>query len=150
MPLSRYEFGGLVFNMTYDFSKLERNFCKSAEIYPGQPRILTILKENEGVTLSSLSGLCNIGMPSLSVSVRNMQKSGLIRKEGAGKRQRLYLTDTGRVKAQCFHEQIDSFYQDLLRDLGEQDAEEIYRAFQRFDEYIKHYNLRLAQNTPQR
>lgn len=150
MPLSRYEFGGLVFNMTYDFSKLERNFCKAAEIYPGQPRILTILKENEGVTLSALSGLCNIGMPSLSVSVRNMQKSGLIRKEGAGKRQRLYLTDTGRVKALCFHEQIDSFYQDLLRDLGEQDAETIYKSFQRFDEYIKHYNQLLEQHTSQR
>ena len=149
MPLSRYEFGGLVFNMTYNFSKLERNFCKAAEIYPGQPRILTILKENEGVTLSSLSSLCNIGMPSLSVSVRNMQKTGLIRKEGSGKRQRLYLTDTGRVKALCFHEQIDSFYQDLLRDFGERNAEEIYRSFQRFDEYIKNYNLRLTQNRSQ-
>ena len=85
MSIIRYEFGGLVFSVTYDFARLERNFCKVAGLYQGQPRILTILKENEGVTLSALSQLCSIGMPSLSVSVRNLQKSGLLRKEGTGK-----------------------------------------------------------------
>lgn len=145
MAVNRYEFGGLVFALTYDFSKLERNFCRQAELYPGQPRILTILKENEGVTLSALSPLCNIGLPSLSVSVRNLQKSGLIRKEGTGKRQRLYLTDTGRERALCFHEQIDAFYQQMLSSFGEQDSEAIYCSFSRFDDYIKEFNRRFTQ-----
>ena len=46
MAVVRYDFGGLVYAMTRDFSRLERNFCKFAWLYQGQPRILTILKEN--------------------------------------------------------------------------------------------------------
>lgn len=149
MAISRYEFGGLVFNLTYDFSKLERNFCKHAKLYPGQPRILTILKENEGVTLSSLSTLCSIGMPSLSVSVRNMQRSGLIRKEGTGKSQKLFLTEPGRVSAQVFHEQIDAFYKEFLEVLGPKDAERLNQAFLQFDQYIKDFNLRFEQEENQ-
>lgn len=145
MAVGRYEFGGLVFALTYNFSKLERNFCSGAGLYPGQPRILTILKENEGVTLSALSPLCNIGMPSLSVSVRNLQKSGLVRKEGSGKSQKLYLTDTGRDRALCFHEQIDAFYRQMMEDFGPQETEQIFRSFQRFDDYIQSFNQHFSQ-----
>lgn len=140
MALVRYEFGGLVFAMTYDFSRLERNFCKIAGIYQGQPRILTILKENEGVTLSELSPLCNIGMPSLSVSLRNLQKSGLIRKDGSGKNQKIYLTESGREKALLFHEQIDSFYKGFLEFLGPESSQQLNDSLQQFDDYLKNYN----------
>lgn len=140
MAVVRYDFGGLVFAMTYDFSRLERNFCKVAGLYQGQPRILTILKENEGVTLSELSPLCAIGMPSLSVSVRNLQKSGLIRKEGTGKNQKLFLTDTGRQRALAFHQEIDAFYRDFLEHLGPAASEQMNQSFQQFDSYVKDFN----------
>jgi len=140
MAVVRYDFGGLVFRTTYDFSRLERNICKVAGLYPGQPRILTILKENEGVTLSELSPLCTIGMPSLSVSVRNLQKAGYIRKEGSGKNQHLFLTEEGWEKAQIFHEHIDAFYRDLLADLGEEHSDLLNESMIRFDDYMKRYN----------
>lgn len=140
MAVVRYDFGGLVFGVTYDFSRLERNFCKVAGIYQGQPRILTILKENEGVTLSELSPLCNIGMPSLSVSLRNLQKSGLIRKEGAGKNQKIFLTDTGRARALLFHQQIDGFYEEFLRELGPEASQQLNDSLKQFDDYLKKYN----------
>ena len=145
MSIIRYDFGGLVFSMTYDFARLERNFCKVAGLYQGQPRILTILKENEGVTLSNLSLLCNIGMPSLSVSVRNLQKSGLIRKEGTGKNQKLFLTDTGRSRALTFHEQIDAFYAELLDSLGPEKSQALNDSFAAFDQYIKDFNKHFEQ-----
>lgn len=140
MAVVRYDFGGLVFGVTYDFARLERNFCKVAGIYQGQPRILTILKQNEGVTLSELSPLCNIGMPSLSVSLRNLQKSGLVRKEGTGKNQKLYLTETGRERALIFHEQIDAFYKEFLSGLGDEVATQLNDSLQRFDDYLKDFN----------
>lgn len=140
MAVVRYDFGGLVFGVTYDFARLERNFCKVAGIYQGQPRILTILKQNEGVTLSELSPLCNIGMPSLSVSLRNLQKSGLVRKEGTGKNQKLYLTETGRERALIFHEQIDAFYKEFLSGLGDEAATQLNDSLQRFDDYLKDFN----------
>ena len=146
MAVVRYDFGGLVFSMTYDFGRLERNFCKVAGIYQGQPRILTILKENEGVTLSELSPLCNIGMPSLSVSLRNLQKSGLVRKDGTGKNQKLYLTETGREKALLFHEQIDKFYADFLEKLGPEASQQLNDSMQTFDNYLKEFNEKFVKD----
>lgn len=140
MAVVRYDFGGLVFSTTYDFARLERNFCKVAGIYQGQPRILTILKENEGVTLSELSPLCSIGLPSLSVSLRNLQKSGLVRKEGTGKNQKIYLTDTGRERALAFHQQIDKFYEDFLAKLGDDASEQLQTSLRTFDNYLKSFN----------
>ena len=140
MPISRYDFGGLVFTVTRDFARMERNFCKVAGLYQGQPRILTILKSNEGVTLSELSPLCGIGLPSLSVSLRNLQKSGLIRKEGTGKNQKLYLTELGHQCAMIFHQEIDSFFTQFFSTLGPQGAEAFGSALQSFDKFIEDFN----------
>ncbi len=140
MPISRYDFGGLVFTVTRDFARMERNFCKVAGLYQGQPRILTILKSNEGVTLSELSPLCGIGLPSLSVSLRNLQKSGLIRKEGTGKNQKLYLTELGHQCAMIFHQEIDSFFTQYFSTLGPQGAEAFGSALHSFDEFIADFN----------
>ncbi len=142
MPITRYDFGGLVFTVTRDFARMERNFCKVAGLYQGQPRILTILKSNEGVTLSELSPLCGIGLPSLSVSLRNLQKSGLIRKEGTGKNQKLYLTEQGRQRALTFHREIDSFFTQYFSTLGPQGAEAFGSALNSFDEFIADFNDR--------
>ena len=140
MPISRYDFGGLVFTVTRDFARLERNFCKVAGLYQGQPRILTILKANEGVTLSELSPLCGIGLPSLSVSLRNLQKSGLIRKEGTGKNQKLYLTELGEQCALAFHQEIDSFFNHYLDSLGPKETEAFGNALSAFDGFISDFN----------
>ena len=140
MPISRYDFGGLVFTVTRDFARMERNFCKVAGLYQGQPRILTILKSNEGVTLSELSPLCGIGLPSLSVSLRNLQKSGLIRKEGTGKNQKLYLTELGHQCAMIFHQEIDSFFTQYFSTLGPQGAEAFGSALQSYDKFIEDFN----------
>lgn len=140
MAVERIAFGSMIFKTTYDFARLERNFCKVAGLYQGQPRILTILRENEGLTLSELSPICGIGMPSLSVSLRNMQKSGLIRKEGSGKNQKVFLTETGLEKALCFHEQIDEFYRQLLSHVGQDASEAMEQSFKTFDDYLTSYN----------
>lgn len=143
MPVDRYEFGGLLFSIFYEYSKVQRFLCRDAGLYSGQPRILTILKDNEGCTLSELSELCGIGMPSLSVSVRNMEKSGLIRRETFGKNNRiqlLHLTETGLKKAQAFHEAIDRFYMDLLSALGDEGSESMQRCMLQLKEYLVKYN----------
>lgn len=140
MPISRYDFGGLVFTVTRDFARLERNFCKVAGLYQGQPRILTILKSNEGATLSELSPLCGIGLPSLSVSLRNLQKSGLIRKEGTGKNQKLYLTELGEQRAMAFHQEIDSFFSQYLGSLDPEGVEAFGNALGSFDGFISDFN----------
>lgn len=126
--MNRIEFGSLIFSMMYEFSKMERKMSSNAGLYSGQPRVLTILKFNEGCTLSELSEICGIGMPSLSVSVRNMEKSGLLRREisgSDGRVQKIYLTDEGYQRAQMFHDEIDAFYTDFLATLSQQEIDEL-------------------------
>ena len=142
----RYEFGGQMFSLTHSFARLQRNLCKKSGLYSGQPRVLTILQQEEGCTLKELSALCDIGMPSLSVSVRNMEKSGLLRREGAVRNQRLYLTDLGRQRARIFHEEIDSFYVGLLDHLGEQDAQQLSDLMRRMTAYIDQFNNDYEEN----
>lgn len=142
MSVSRIEFGSLVYMTIQDFSRLERNFCAEAGLYPGQPRILTILQDHEGLSLSALSPICGIGLPSLSVSLRNLQKSGLIRKEGLGKNQRIYLTNQGRQKAIIFHEALESFYTAFFSSVGEEAIASLKDGLGSFDSFLCEYNDR--------
>lgn len=140
MAVERKDFGGLMFSVTYGFSRLQRNLCRRAGLYNGQPRVLTILMEQGSCTLKELSALCNIGMPSLSVSVRNMEKNGLILREGSARSRTLSLTETGRARALAFHEEIDVFYTTLLAELGEEDTEQLYALLKRMEAGLTRFN----------
>lgn len=139
MAIKRQELGDLVFSTIHDFNRLERSFCKKSGLYQGQPRILTILSKYEGVTLSELSPLCDIGMPSLSVSLRNLQKAGLVHKEGSGKNQEIFLTERGKECALIFHETIDAFYESFFAEYTDQSAEVLIQHLSGFDTFIKKY-----------
>lgn len=143
MPVDRYKFGGLVFSVLYEFSKVQRKLSNNAGLYSGQPRILTILKDNAGCTLSELSQLCGIGLPSLSVSLRNMVKTGLIYKvieEKGSRLQSLYLTEAGLDKAMAFHEQIDLLYKEFLDSLDDDMQEQMNGILAQLKEYFTQFN----------
>jgi DNA-binding MarR family transcriptional regulator len=140
MALKRFDFGNSIFSFTYGFSRLQRTLCQRAGLYSGQPRVLTVLRDHEGCSLKELAESCAIGMPSLSVSVRNLEKAGLVRREGAVRSQRLYLTDEGRLRAQRFHQEIDEFYRGLLDDLGEDDAVRLQQLLGQVEDYIRRFH----------
>ena len=140
MAIERKDFGGLMFAVTYGFTRLQRNLSRRAGLYNGQPRVLTILMEQGSCTLKELSALCDIGMPSLSVSVRNMEKNGLILREGSARSRTLRLTETGRARALAFHEEIDAFYTGLLAELGEADTEQLYALLKRLEASLSRFN----------
>jgi len=121
MSVGRYEFGGLVYKFLYSYSTLLRGLSGRMGLFSGQPRILTAIKDNPGCTLSDLSELTGVGMPSLSVSVRNLTKAGLIKnsKDAPHRSRGLYLTETGTEKAEAFHEEIDRFFAEYFDLAGE-------------------------------
>lgn len=143
MAVDRFDFGGLIFNMTYEFSKVQRAVSRRAGLYSGQPRVLTMLQKHEGCTLSELSDYCGIGMASLSVSIRNLEKSGLIRKENHGndgRIQKLYLTDAGELKAMAFHREIDAFYEGLLDSMSGEEAVAAEKTLKQIIDFCIGYN----------
>lgn len=142
MAVDRFDFGCVVFAFGAEFTRLQRILSAKAGLYAGQPRVLTMLREHEGCSLKELSRVCNIGMPSLSVSVRNMEKSGLIRREGASRSPQLYLTDAGREKAQDFHVLIDQFFEGFLASLPERDGEQLNDLMDYFTKYMTEFDDR--------
>lgn len=140
MATNRIALGSLLFNTHYNYNHLERQiFCKKANLYSGQPRILTILGSNQGCTLKTLSALSHIGMPSLSVSVRNMEKSGLIRKGSGLRNQQLFLTELGEERAMIFHKEIDDFYKAYIEAVGEESSQALFDSLLKYNQFIETY-----------
>lgn len=77
------------------------NFKRFAEIgiHPAQLAVLKILEENEGINLRELSVLLHVKPPTASVTVKRMEKNGLICKKTDSDDQRisrLCLSEKGR------------------------------------------------------
>ena len=138
--MDRYAFGGVMFSFFYEYERLMRHLSSKAGLYSGQPRIITVMHEHPGCTLSELSELIGVGMPSLSVSVRNMQKSGLVTMEGdRAKGRRLYLTREGLKKAEAFDDIFDEFLQRFVDAIGEENEETVDAQMRRMVDIIRGY-----------
>jgi DNA-binding MarR family transcriptional regulator len=82
---------------------------RKLDLSPGQPKVLTRLRIQEGYLQKELAELCHVEPATMAVLLANMEKKNLIRKEIAhvsgGKRAyRIYLTDLGKELA----EQVDA------------------------------------------
>jgi len=141
MSVDRYAFGGLLFSFTYQYNRLLRRFCADSGLYLGQPRILAILRDHPGCTLSDLSELAGVGMPSLSVSVRNMKKSGLIRygDDSHIRGREMFLTEEGLSKSNQFNSEFDAFLKAFLAELGPDQAESFNSQLTAMNRFIAHY-----------
>lgn len=142
MSIDRYDFGGLLFTFTYKYNRLLRKFCADSGLYMGQPRILALLRDNPGCTLSELSELAGIGMPSLSVSVRNLKKSGLLRygDNGHTRGREMFITEEGLAKLNHFNIEFDSFLQTFQAELGPERASVFNEELYNMQQFISRYS----------
>lgn len=109
-------FGDIFFSFMIGYDKLERLMCEKSGLYSGQPRVLTTLMTGDGITLKELARRAKLGPSSLSVSIRNMEKAGLVRKEAAPDDHRtclIYLTEKGRKHASLFCHFIHAYFSEL-------------------------------------
>ena len=142
MSVDRYDFGGLLFSFTYKYNRLLRKFCSDSGLYLGQPRILALLRDNPGCTLSELSELAGVGMPSLSVSIRNMKKSGLIRygDDAHTRGREMFLTEEGLSKSDNFNREFDAFLSSFLSELGDDRAGVFSSELSNMQSFISRYD----------
>lgn len=143
MAVNRFDFGCIVFAFGAEFTRLQRILSAQVGLYNGQPRVLTMLLQCEGCSLKELSRVCNIGMPSLSVSVRNMEKAGMIRREGGSRSPQIFLTETGKAKAEEFHALIDAFFAEYLASLPPEQAQQMNDLLDGFGKFMGDYCDRL-------
>ncbi len=132
MAVDKYSFGGRLFAVNHEYSRLLRRFDNQVGIFPGQDRILTVIKDYPGMTLNELVERCAIGKPSLSVSINALIKSGyVLRQPENGINRRHYLTDSGAEKAELFHRLVDNLFGQLIEKLGD-DGEAFDRGMEKF------------------
>lgn len=77
-------------------------------IYPGQPPLLDCLSSRDGCTQKELADLLHVSPASVAVSVKRMQRSGLVEKSADKddlRYNRILITDRGReLNARCREE----------------------------------------------
>ncbi len=87
---------------------------RELDLSPGQPKVLSRLRYQEGYLQKDLAALCHVEPATMVVLLSNMEKRGMIRKEvdhvSGGKRAyRIYLTEEGRRLA----EQVDRVVEEI-------------------------------------
>lgn len=88
---------------------------RELDLSPGQPKVLSRLRYQEGYLQKELAALCYVEPATMVVLLANMEKRGLIRKEvdhvSGGKRAfRIFLTEEGRrlaEKVDCVVEEME-------------------------------------------
>ena len=88
---------------------------RELDLSPGQPKVLSNLRVQEGYLQKELAALCHVEPATMVVLLSNMEKRGMIRKEvdhvSGGKRAyRIYLTEVGRRLAEqvnCVVEEVE-------------------------------------------
>lgn len=144
MDSDRLSFGDSFFSFIYEFDKLERLISKKTNLYSGQPRILTILMTEDGITLKELANRTHLGMPSLSVSIKNMEKSGLVYKipdPDDSRTSHIYLTEKGQSYGEAFHHLIHAYFlklEEAFQSNSPDNLEDIIKQF--LDTTTSYYN----------
>lgn len=83
---------------------------RSSDVYFGQPPILDYLSEHGASTQKELSNATGVSPASVAVSVKRMQKSGLLTKvadENDQRCNRIALTDRGEQQVEIMHNCFD-------------------------------------------
>lgn len=85
--------------LTHLYYRNSFSIFKEMEIHPKQVPIMIILDQEEGVSQKEISQKLNISAPTVAVSMKRLEKSGLIERRPDEKDQRktrIYLTNQGK------------------------------------------------------
>lgn len=103
---------------------------RALELSPGQPKVLSRLRHEEGHLQKDLAALCHVEPATMVVLLNNMEKKGMIRKEvdhvSGGKRAfRIYLTEEGRALADKVDRVVEEVEVKAYEGFSEEDRKQL-------------------------
>lgn len=104
------------------------------KIHPGQPPILKLLLEKDGRSQCELAHIIGVSRASLGVSLRRMEKAGLISRCPDAKDSRyntVYLTEEGREMAQKSIAVLDMLTEAKLKGFSDEETAQLLSYFER-------------------
>lgn len=114
---------------------------RELDLSPGQPKVLSRLRYQEGYLQKDLAALCHVEPATMVVLLSNMEKRGMIRKEvdhvSGGKRAyRIYLTEEGRRLADQVDRVVEEIEQKSFAGFTEEEKDQLITLLGRMTENL--------------
>ncbi len=114
---------------------------RELDLSPGQPKVLSRLRYQEGYLQKDLAALCHVEPATMVVLLSNMEKRGMIRKEvdhvSGGKRAyRIYLTEEGRRLAEQVDRVVEEIEQKSFAGFTEEEKDQLITLLGRMTENL--------------
>jgi MarR family transcriptional regulator, organic hydroperoxide resistance regulator len=117
-----------------------RQILESHGLYFGQTNILSTLMDAGSLTQKEISQKLSISQATVAVSIRRLLKGGfLLRSSDKAdlRRNRIELTEKGKLAALECREQTDELFLRMCRDLSKQEILSLASAFERLSDNIQ-------------
>ena len=114
---------------------------RALDLSPGQPKVLSRLRFQEGYLQKELAALCHVEPATMVVLLSNMEKKGMIRKEvdhvSGGKRAfRIYLTEEGRRLADQVDRVVEEIEEKSFAGFSEEEKDQLVTLLGRMTENL--------------
>lgn len=109
-------------------------------VHPGQMPVLGLLSRQEGLSLREIADILHIKPPTVTVSVKRLEKSGFIYKKEDEKDQRIsriYMTEAGKALDQEIRHAMAENEQILTSGFSEEEQEQLKQFLWRMTENLK-------------
>lgn len=112
-------------------AKKSQEIFQKLDLSNGHPKVLYILRVNNGILQKDLADLCSVTPPTMTSLLSSMEKKLLIQRKkvlvSGGKRAyRIYLTDTGQHTANLVYEEFELLEKECLHGFSEQETLQIF------------------------
>lgn len=104
------------------------NMIPDVKIYPGQPQMLEYLSGHENCTQAELADFLHVSPASVAVSVKRMQKAGLIGRRADEKDlrcNRIFITESGRRRHELLQGEFRRIDEQLFAGFTEEETERL-------------------------
>ncbi|MBE5921950.1 MAG: MarR family transcriptional regulator [Lachnospiraceae bacterium] len=123
-------------------AEASRNAFATLGVTEGQPKILYILRRQDGYVQKELAEICGVRQSTLAVLLMKMEEQNFIRREvdyiSGGKRAyRIFLTDKGRVQADEIELIVEALEEKSFFGFSQEEKENLLTLLSRAEENIR-------------
>lgn len=123
-------------------AEMSRNAFTELGLTEGQPKILYILRRNDGIVQKDLADYCGIRQSTLTVLLTKLEAQGFIHREAChisgGKRAfKIYLTDEGHLISNKLEDVVDELEHRCFKGFTIEEHSQLLHMLAKIEENIK-------------
>ncbi len=123
-------------------AEASRKVFVELDLTDGQPKVLYLLRRNDGYVQKDLAEFCGIRQSTLTVILEKMEKTDLIRKEktyvsGMKRAYKIYLTEKGRQKAEELEVEVEKLEEQAYIGFSEEEKDTILNLLAKVEKNMK-------------